>query len=173
MTLGAIILSISNSILGASLIAGGRKAVFVTIDVCAICELALLDLDPSQRARIERRYEQDVLYIEADPVVLRLAIRNLLENAVRYSEPNTNVLFDLLTDEALLAVIIRVTNDLSPKHIPVRDSFDRYRRGSDSRYEGSGLGLYIVKEVASMHSGRLIYRIENEKKVVFELTIRA
>ncbi|MFN3452417.1 MAG: sensor histidine kinase, partial [Sphingorhabdus sp.] len=163
---------ISNSILGATLITKGRPTVLEQINLCDVSQLALLDLDQSQRQRIQQSFEQPVIYADADPIVLRLAIRNLLENALKYSPADTSVLFELVADEERLAMVIRVTNELIDPAMLSDDIFERNRRGVDSQYAGYGLGLYIVKEVAEMHHGELGYHVA-DGKVAFELSIPA
>jgi sensor histidine kinase regulating citrate/malate metabolism len=80
-------------------------------------------------------------------------------------------LFELAIDEEKMALVIRVTNELVDPLTLNADIFHLNKRGVDSTYEGSGLGLYIVKKVAKMHKGDLDYHIVNENQVVFELTI--
>ncbi len=52
------------------------------------------------------------------------------------------------------------------------DIFARNKRGVDSRYNGDGLGLFIVKEVAEMHGGMLDHKITGDQ-VTFQLEIPA
>jgi len=172
-TINAIVLSISNSILGATLITQGRPSQLRSIDLCDVCQLALFDLDPSQRGRIQQQFEQSVIYADADPIVLRLAIRNLLENALKYSPSGTPILFELVIDEAKLAVVMRVTNKLHDQSTLSDDIFERHKRGVDRLYEGSGLGLYIVRAVAELHNGDIAYHLLSNDHVAFELSIPA
>ena len=172
-TINAIVLSISNSILGATLITQGRPSQLHSVDVCDVCQLALFDLDPSQRARIQQKFEQPVIYADADPIILRLAIRNLLENALKYSPSGTPILFEMVTDEEKLALVIRVTNTRNEQSTLSADIFERNKRGVDRLYEGSGLGLYIVRAVADLHHGDASYHLVNGNQVAFELSIPA
>ena len=172
-TINAIVLSISNSILGAELITQGRASRLQSIDLCDVCQLAVFDLDPSQRGRIQQKFEQPVIFADADPIILRLAIRNLLENALKYSPSGTPILFEMVTDEAKLAVVIRVTNTRNEQSTLSDDIFERNKRGVDSLYQGTGLGLYIVKAVAELHHGDISYHLVNGNQVAFELSIQA
>ena len=172
-TINAIVLSISNSILGATLITQGRPSQLHSIDLCDVCQLALFDLDPSQRARIQQKFEQPVIYADADPIILRLAIRNLLENALKYSPSGTPILFEMVTDEEKLALVIRVTNTRNEQSTLSADIFERNKRGVGSLHEGSGLGLYIVREVAELHKGEASYHLVSGHQVAFELSIPA
>jgi len=172
-TINSVVLSISNSILGATLITQGRPSQLQSIDLCDVSALALFDLGPSQRSRIQQKFEQPTIYADADPIILRLAIRNLLENACKYSPSGTPILFELVTDEEKLTLVIRVTNTLNDQSTLSADIFERNKRGVDSLYEGSGLGLYIVRKVAELHKGEVSYHLGNGNQVRFELTIPA
>lgn len=171
--LNSIVLSISNSILGATLIAGGRRAELQTMDLCEIAHLALFDINPSERERINVQLAQQHFFAEADPIVLRLAIRNLLENAIKYSPSGSPVIFKIAPDENTMMASFQVTNDLIDASMLNGDIFGRHKRGADSSYGGYGLGLYIVNEVANLHNGGLSYDIIGNSKVMFQLQIPA
>lgn len=169
VTLNSIALSISNSILGATLIAKGRVAHFQMIDLCSLSQLALLDIIPGDRVRIEYFFDQDAIFAEADPIVLRLAIRNLLENALKFSPVDSKISFEIQLDEQEMTAVCIITNEIADLSLLEGDIFGRQKRGADRRYEGFGLGLYIVKEVAAMHRGRLDFAVTEGQKVRFEL----
>lgn len=171
ITLNSISLSISNSILGATLITKGRAAQFELIDLCAVSQLALLDINPRDRNRVVTRYDQEIVYAEADPIVLRLALRNLLENAIKYSVPGSTVNFEIVLCEDELSTSFRVSNLVKDASMMEGNIIERNKRGVDSRYEGYGLGLYIVKEVANLHKGQLKYDVGEDSIVTFEIII--
>jgi two-component system sensor histidine kinase KdpD len=97
--------------------------------------------------------------VSADPELLSLALRQLIDNALKYSPPGSpiGVVADLEGDR----VVIRV-HDRGPG-IPEREReriFDKfYRRaaavGSGRGVPGSGLGLYIAREILRTHGGDL------------------
>lgn len=170
-TMGAIALSVSNSIVGASLIHRNRDSNLEMTDICAVAHLALFDITPEDRVVINVHFDQEVIYANADPIILRLAIRNLLENAVKYSPAGSPIHFAVTIDEAQLCTVIQVRNTLVDSAMLEGDIFNRNTRGADSSYDGSGLGLYIVKEVAKIHHGTLNYEIDNGSHVTFRLAI--
>jgi signal transduction histidine kinase len=170
--LNAITVSISNSLLGATLIGNNRTADLKSVDICDVSQLAYLDVNLSERHRIDAQFEQKHIYVDADPIVLRLAIRNLLENAVKYSPLNTPIIFKVGTEEGRLSIHFSVTNQIIDKAMLDGDLFARNKRGADSRYGGDGLGLFIVNEVARMHEGTLQYDIVGNE-VTFRLEIPA
>jgi hypothetical protein len=172
-TLNAITLSISNSILGATLITKGRVQKLELTDVCCVVELALLDIDPIEAQRFEKKFEQPVMFTDADPIILRLGVRNLLENAAKYSPRHSKVLLKVGTDDEHLTVVISVTNETVGSSMLGPDIFNQARRGVDKKYDGYGLGLYITKEVAQLHRGSLCYQQNNDETVTFELSLPA
>ena len=170
--LNAITASISNSILGATLISNSRKAERKLVDVCDVSQLAYLDINLSSQSRIDVQFDQAHIYADADPIVLRLALRNLLENAVKYSPADTRIVFKVAIDEDSLSIQFSVTNNIIDLSMLNGDLFARNKRGADSRYGGDGLGLFIVNEVAKMHEGSLRYDIARND-VTFLLKIPA
>jgi len=94
--------------------------------------------------------------IFADPELVSLALRQILENALKYSPPTSPI--DLTAEAGEGRVTIRV-RDHGPG-IPERDRervFDKfYRRDTaGDRVPGSGLGLYIAREIIRAHGGDL------------------
>jgi len=170
--LNGITLSISNSLLGATLISSQRKAECKSVNVCDVSHLAYLDLNASDRIRVDLQFEQPYIYADADPIVLRLAIRNLLENAVKYSPANTPIVFKIVTNEDLCILQFSVKNRIIHKAMLDGDIFGRNKRGVDSRYGGDGLGLFIVNEVAAMHAGTSRFDVDGNE-VTFHLEIPA
>ncbi len=84
--------------------------------------------------------------IKANSSMLHILIRNLIDNAVRYS-PQDGIVNVRLSNNEL------IVEDQGPG-IPVelRDQiFERFFRGKSSRESGSGLGLSIVQEIAQLH----------------------
>ena len=89
-------------------------------------------------------------FVEGDPVALALLVRNLVDNAARYSPPGSRV--DVAVEAGAGAVDLRV-DDAGPG-IPESERqrvFDRFYRRAEGAESGSGLGLAIVQSVASSH----------------------
>ena len=90
--------------------------------------------------------------VTADGLALSRVVRNLIDNAVRYSPEGGVVTVDVATepDGAVLRVI-----DEGPGFDPmVRESaFDRFVTADPSRAGGAGLGLAIAKGIVTAHGG--------------------
>lgn len=96
--------------------------------------------------------------IRADPDKLRLLLRNLLENAIRYGDPGGAVTVGVMRAGA--TIVLTVANAGPPIPAELRQRvFEPYYRLPGSPSDGSGLGLAIVKEIADQHGATV--RIED------------
>ena len=97
---------------------------------------------------------RDDSVVRGDPDDLRIAITNLLDNAVKYS-PNEKDIQVILTDEAGY-VLVRVKDKGSGiAGQNLKRIFRRFYRvplRSMAKVKGTGLGLFIVKSIARRHN---------------------
>jgi two-component system sensor histidine kinase KdpD len=92
----------------------------------------------------------------ADPELLRLAVRQLLDNACKYSQSGSAIKVAIELQNEFLAV--RVWNSGSAIALNERNKvFERFYRGTEARQvaPGSGLGLYVARKIAQAHGGNL------------------
>jgi two-component system sensor histidine kinase SenX3 len=132
---------------------------FSPIDLHALIE------DCMARARILHKLQADALRyergpdisIQGDPDEVRAAISNLLDNAVKYSGSNINVVVEAApVDGKYVALRVRDEGAGIPK-AELKRIFQRFYRIPGplaTRFKGTGLGLYIVRSVAKRHGGR-------------------
>ena len=97
------------------------------------------------------------LWANADPKALGTVIENLLSNACKYAaEPRqTTVTLDGDGDDALL-VVSDLGHGIAPKDLP--RVFHRFFRVGDEmtrQVAGTGLGLFLVKEIVTRHGGEV------------------
>jgi two-component system, OmpR family, sensor histidine kinase KdpD len=92
----------------------------------------------------------------ADAELLGLAIRQLLDNACKYSHSGSAIKIGIELRHEFVAV--RVWNSGSPIAPNERARiFERFYRGTGARHvaPGSGLGLYVARKIAQAHGGNL------------------
>jgi signal transduction histidine kinase len=92
--------------------------------------------------------------IDGDPDLLRVALRNLIDNALRYTPEGGSVTLSIAHEHG--APLIEV-NDTGPG-VPETDLprlVERFYRSSEAGSEGNGLGLAIVRRIAEIHGARL------------------
>jgi signal transduction histidine kinase len=104
---------------------------------------------------IEISAERDGLLVDADREAMRRVIRNLLENAVKYSPAATTVWVDTGCEER--AAVLRVRDEgigIPPdEHARIFDKFVRGEAAKQQCIPGTGVGLAMVKEILRVHRG--------------------
>jgi two-component system sensor histidine kinase BasS len=91
--------------------------------------------------------------VQGDAVLLRLMLRNLLENASRYSPMKSIITVSLDAQGAGASLMVADQGPgINEQHR--KTITDPFRR-MDERYGGSGLGLNIVQRIVQLHHGRL------------------
>lgn len=99
----------------------------------------------------------DDILVWADVKVLDVVLRNLLENARKYTPAGSLVEIEVNTLPAVSRVNVRVRDHgpgIPPEQLP--RVFERFSRGTQSSYDwsrGYGLGLYIARELLKVHNG--------------------
>jgi PAS domain S-box-containing protein len=110
--------------------------------------------------------------INADRLVLVRAIRNLVENALKYGGDDLteiNIGYNESDDFHVLSVM---DDGIGLKADDSKDIFDIFKRTKASRgIEGAGLGLAIVKEIAERHAGKIWIRQGTKKGIEFRVSI--
>jgi two-component system phosphate regulon sensor histidine kinase PhoR len=92
-----------------------------------------------------------------DPVLLEQAVVNLLDNAIKYSDPQKPIRIAARRSEGELQISVRDDGiGIEKKHLP--RLFERFYRVDKARSRaqgGTGLGLAIVKHIAQAHGGHV------------------
>jgi two-component system, OmpR family, sensor histidine kinase SenX3 len=104
--------------------------------------------------------------VNADPVDLRTAVSNLLDNAIKYSGGKIEISVRLETaDEDKLAVLRVTDRGVGIPAPELKRIFKRFYRvpGRNSfKVKGTGLGLFIVRAIAKAHGGKAYAASEGE-----------
>jgi signal transduction histidine kinase len=126
----------------------GAPAAELALDLAELARQAVADVQPlAERAGVALTLTApDPLPLRGDPQALRGALRNLVDNAVKYGARTVQV-------AALRgpggAPLLRVDDDGPGIPPDARERvFARFQRGEDASVEGSGLGLAIVRAAA-------------------------
>jgi two-component system OmpR family sensor kinase len=123
----------------------------VAVDLAAVAREVVVEQAQHAGARgIDLGLEASTAEVEGDTEALRVALGNLVDNAIRHSPRGGKVDVRVRTDG--MGVVAEVL-DAGPG-IPLAERervFDRFHRGEGAAGSGSGLGLAIVREIAARH----------------------
>lgn len=113
--------------------------------------------------------------VEVDEEKIGLAIQNLVENAVHYTQPGGIVLFKIEynKDKNELLFTVKDTGVGIPKDQQKRifTKFFRAENVMRMETEGSGLGLFITKNIIESHKGKIWFESEENKGTTFYFTL--
>lgn len=102
---------------------------------------------------VVNRVSGDVIVV-ADAGLLRLALRQLLDNALKYSPPTSTIEIEAFGPSPI-EMVVRNSGPAIPEHEQSR-IFERFFRGAQARHvPGTGIGLAIVRQIAQAHGGTL------------------
>lgn len=145
-------------------------------DLRAIAEATARELEPLARQRsVTLRLNGSRGTVEADPPRIEQVVRNLLDNAIRYSPRGGTVIVKVANRDGQVELAVR---DKGPGIDPteLEHVFERFYRGDPSRppaETGSGLGLAICREIAEAHGGTMSASSQAGHGSTFRLTLPA
>ena len=126
-------------------------------DAVAACHLQLVE----GGFELERAIPADLPLVNADAAALSRAIQNLLSNAMKYSGESRwiGLSVETVKTDNGKEILIKVSDKglgIQPSELP--HIFEPFYRGKDviaSQIHGNGLGLSLVKHIASAHQGQV------------------
>ena len=135
-------------------------------------ERIVAELPPAASGRVEVAGSGADLEASLDPVLLTLALRNLIENAINHSPDGAKVVVHLCETAGGVDIVVEDTGPGMPENELPRAA-DRFFRGRASAGAGSGLGLAIAKEAADRMGGRLHLENRQPRGLRAVLSLRA
>ena len=102
--------------------------------------------------------QADAAQVEGQPDALQILLRNLVDNAIKYTPSGGTADISVRTEMVDGAAQVTVTVEDSGPGIPAEERervFDRFYRVAGSEAAGSGLGLAIIKAIAERHGASL------------------
>lgn len=131
---------------------GRYQQVSLAQDVIGPMQDAMEEMVEQRRQRIDWQIDPDNVAIQGDATLLQLLLRNLIENAHRYSPPESTITVRLMAAPQITLQVRDQGPGIDESKVgELSKAFVRM----DTRYGGIGLGLSIVTRVAQLHHGRL------------------
>lgn len=169
-------LFIVNDLLDTDMITTGKATYqFKEIDLITVIKRTIKELAAQSSARnIEIKLQgAEKAETVGDPEKLQLVIQNLLENAIKYSPKNSQITVDLDVGDRFLIWKIKDEGIGIPENQKngIFKRFFRATNGIRMQANGSGLGLFIVKNIVKKHNGSIVFDSVENKGTTFTITL--
>jgi PAS domain S-box-containing protein len=123
--------------------------------------------------KLEFKKPEKLPKILVDEEKIKIAIENLIDNAIRYTFPGGKIIISLEILENEIQFKIEDTGIGIPRDEQPR-VFSKFFRGANAirmETEGSGLGLFVTKNIIEAHGGRIWFKSEEGKGSTFYFTL--
>jgi len=154
--------AIIEDLLALSKIEQSERAADLVVEEVAVRDLlqaVLHDCQPkaSQREITVRIECDDGLSARLNAPLIEQAVTNLLDNALKYSEPGSEVLITAAENETEITIAVSDHGcGIDDEHLPrLFERFYRVDKARSRKLGGTGLGLAIVKHIIQAHQGRI------------------
>src|SRR6267143_693749 len=127
-------------------------------------------LAEEKRQRIDIEGDTN-LVVSVDRLILRQAIVNLLDNAIKYSPPESRILVRVQSggDERVFLDVLDQGPGIPSEHQPyVFDRFYRVDKARTREWGGTGLGLSITRWAIEAHAGGITVKSEEGQGSTFQ-----
>lgn len=155
---------------------GKKKYNFVKTDVAGLVRKAIADCRPHIEKDgfiIEENIGDQLPPIEADAEAVETALRNLIQNAVKYSNGSRwlRVAAENGNGRIKISVEDRGIGIAAADRKKIFEPFYRAKSVVDAQIHGNGLGLSLVKEIAEAHGGNVEVTSDEEKGSKFTIEL--
>ncbi len=112
-------------------------------------------------------FEDECSLIVGDYDRVRQLFTILLQNAVKYSEEETEIEVHIVRGEGVITAVVQDYGSLIPEE-EWNNVFEKFYRASNhGEKEGSGLGLVVAKNIVERHGGHIFVRSDEENGTCF------
>ncbi len=112
-------------------------------------------------------------YIQVDPEKIRSVIGNLIENAISYTKKGGKVILSATNDQDFIKVTVKDDGIGIPtrQQLAIFNKFFRADNATKMKTDGSGLGLFIAKNIIEKHGGEIGFKSEENVGTAFYFTL--
>ena len=145
--------------------AGAARYNFADVETAALVRDVVHDVEsdaPEATARLELAGPEEGALLQADAAALGVALRNLIDNAIKYSpgEPVVRVEWAAEAGRVTIRVIDRGLGIPENEQAAIFRKFVRGQSSVRANVKGTGVGLAMVRRIVLAHGGQV--RLESE-----------
>lgn len=148
---------------------GTVKYIFEPVSISEIIDMTLLDLKiqiEQKGLKVEKKIPDKLPLINGDKDKLTDTFTNIVDNSIKFTPEGGTLTFTVTEEKKKLHIILKDTGigippDLIPRLFQRFYQIDATRK---RKYGGTGLGLYICKEIVTAHKGKVWAESEGENK---------
>ncbi|MBF0517464.1 MAG: sensor histidine kinase KdpD [Nitrospirae bacterium] len=118
---------------------------------------------------IEMSFPEDLPMLSFDPLLIEQVLMNLLDNAIKYTLPNTPITLSAVNKNGFLTIEVKDRGPGLPQGEEER-IFDKFVRSS-SKGGGIGLGLTICRAIITAHGGQISAQNSNDGGAAFSFSL--
>lgn len=144
-------------------------------DITKIADSVLKELEARRKkakVKVTKKYGK-LPKIKVDSKLLRIILQNLLSNAIKYTPEKGQVTLEMKQKKPNVLITVKDTGYGIPSHQQDK-MFTKLFRADNVREkdtEGTGLGLYIVKQILDSSGGKIWFKSEENKGTTFFVQI--
>lgn len=174
---GEHLLSVVNTMLDMSKIEAGRYELmpepFGVAEAVSACEAMLSHQATEKGVKLASRITRGIGEINADQRAFQQILINLVGNAVKFTDQGGVVTIDAEADGGMLKLSVSDTGIgiAADKLALLGQPFVQIQNDYTRRYEGTGLGLSLVKGLVALHGGELSIRSREGEGTVIVVTL--
>ncbi len=150
------------------------QLVIEVADINDIIDAALRQLRPlATEKNIQLNTSLEPIFsVEFDITLMKEVIINLVENAIKYSQPGQEILIKSWEEQEFVHVSVR-DNGQGISTEEIESVWQKFTRGKnqDLKTKGTGLGLYLVKYFVNLHGGQVFMESELGKGTTVSFTL--
>ena len=112
--------------------------------------------------------------IYADKLQIKRVLQNLLSNAITYGFKNTTIEIILKTNKNSIEISVKNISKQIPQN-ELATIFDKFKKTNFSNFNkaGTGLGLYLSKQIVNLHNGKIYAESLDDGTCIFGFRIPA
>ena len=131
------------------------------------------EMEPNKKdgQDINLKYSEPSISVYLDPKLLNHILINLLSNAIKYSEEQKEIVINIMVNGKVLSIDIKDKGIGIPK-VEQKNLFSRFFRAENAtNFQGTGLGLHIVKQYTELLGGSVSFKSEEGVGSTFNIKL--